>query len=1480
MARVHRRKKPKKSEELEEVPVVVVDSEYEVERKQNIERNQEFLARLGIADVQKALQKEQPKRKREVAQKKTTNDETSTARLGVRLKTPVVSFANLSVEIRVHEHCNRCSWKSSFSFQSVATAALLAHQESDMCKMIFVEKDLPSKKKTFQTDRKAAWRQKSQDIALRLRQHNHTYVEVRCPVESCNFRASVKNTTKDRAVCLNSHHWQRHRKEMTMPVLAEIGGEGDHRNAGAGRMDGVDDDGAGASGLGEDDDEDNVCGGHVEQEKHHCDPDTTPDETIWAYQQEMLAELNRPRKLRKGKSKEIMIHLFEFGTHLNLTEINGDMLLATTGKILKVLGHNQLLTHKRWRDLVISCRGKSRTISRVKQLSIPLGTKYFPVHENGKDGKLTNATKCYCANILFRIGDALMQLKSSDVQKEPKLLKDASGQRLYGPFTSADKFERYCSFVKTKMNADGSFPLMIMGYFDGAQCSATHNACPLFFSILNAIGRPFAPHLLGYCPLELSYSSTMLRELCRLKFGKVTQENLDIVCNLALRRALDSFLYNAFKPILDFRECGLKVQIGSGKDATIERVFIFMSHTCGDSAEQHKIACVPVKSDECCRLCTNFGSRTSGKCVGEPRDPVKMEKMKKELEEAFLSKISKNFETKTKGKMSALQPANPVDKRKEEGIALQEEETEAAKAYGVVMGTTLVPLLYNNDPPELKSSFPAASTPYDLLHTGGKGPASESPLSWGLQIIHGISKPKLSKQFPEHINAARRLDENIINFPSKHTLPMFTKWWHFSGGITKYLKSGSKKGGKQTRGSGMLAGELATWQLPIMMVQVLFVVADEGINLLPNFKCIKTTHGVHYNPTKVLVETMTSCLQAFFLIRAKTANEKHLKAELDAIRRANFNLDQLFDLKQTLARLSKTKKTKGKTSKAKITNTLISEQHGTQENKRDIKRSKKNARDPNKQETSSAMKMHAWTHFPTQALEFGQNPIATDTEKGEREMREHAQISWSRCSKLKQSAEREMLQRGLAKSFAKMLVKTQCPDNLTENPFCDVDVESDEESDEGGTANSKETRKTEDEGRQGMRKLFTFKVVANMGTMEMRFLGRGTRIEQTSPSTPMTFCHPLLTNQEISDLLCAMKSKKRSCPIFKNWFDNFFEVERSTTTTSSLHLVGGLKTKGCEYDEVDPYHIRARTSAVGSRDTTGVNATRSAPEHTFSFVEVICDGDNFTTFVKVFAILSCKILSHEKETKHIGSKHKVSKLKTDNELLFLVVARLEKKTKIKKQRMLPFNKYGFVVSSNDRLTLELMPLTSVWRPAFMITATLKNIHIEETKDMRSASWFCIPFRQSNPTYHAHQRMREGSCGGEDDDVEDEEEEAAARGGGRKQIVEEEEEDEDKEEDADAGGSGGGGGEDEEEGGGLEEEQEKQEEEEEEEEEEDQFEDSDGGDTEEDDENGGGGGGEEEDDDDDDNDDDDDDDDDDEEEEVEEKEEEEEEEEEE
>ena len=235
------KKKQRKSEDAEEMSL------YEMERLERIAKNEKFLSSLSI-DTVKELSFKEKKRKRE---KKLTDENLTKRLLSSRSKTSVVPFSKLTTEERLFEHCDKCDWKSSFSFQSVAAAALLEHQKSGICKEMAAEKNLPSKDKTFQRDRKAAQRQKKREGNIRLRKHNSEFVEVHCPIRSCNFRMSVKNSSTARFNCLKNHQSQKHGKDKTIPVLAEIGG--------------VEVDDVGADNFGEDGDEDSVCGGHVEQ---------------------------------------------------------------------------------------------------------------------------------------------------------------------------------------------------------------------------------------------------------------------------------------------------------------------------------------------------------------------------------------------------------------------------------------------------------------------------------------------------------------------------------------------------------------------------------------------------------------------------------------------------------------------------------------------------------------------------------------------------------------------------------------------------------------------------------------------------------------------------------------------------------------------------------------------------------------------------------------------------------------------------------------------------------------------------------------------------------------------------------------------------------------------------------------------------------------------------------------------------------------
>ena len=443
------------------------------------------------------------------------------------------------------------------------------------------------------------------------------------------------------------------------------------------------------------------------------------------------------------------------------------------------------------------------------------------------------------------------------------------------------------------------------------------------------------------------------------------------------------------------------------------------------------------------------------------------------------------------------------------------------------------------------------------------------------------------------------------------------------------------------------------------------------------------------------------------------------------------------------------------------------------------------------------MKKHLWLHFAEQAVEFGQEQRSTNTELGESGVKETVKVWWSKSNKQKRHSERIMLNYGIAKEFAMMLVQVQCPENEM-NPFRPrllAEPEGNEYS---------ECEELEQEGSALVvdvtssivcvskfdNKPLKYKVVVNMGRTDLKSGGYGS-ICQVDRATKTLFCHPLLTFPELYNLLNFRRRKHDVSPTYSIWWDNFVGKPCSTKVMSSLHFVGGISCEGCEEEEVDPFWLRARTTVTDYRDPGDLNSPRSKQEHAFSFVEVFLrESDSTTSFVKVLAMLACTTCTRGKDCE----KTKKSTI-LKNEMLFLLVAQLEQRVKSKRQKLLPFAKYGFLVRGQDQLQLHLLPLASVYRPAFMVSSDLGDRSIEGIRNIRAASWFCIPFRQCCPTYKLHQpredREREDEEEGEDEEGEGEEEDnegegeededEESEGGGEGEEKEEEEEEEEEEE---------------------------------------------------------------------------------------------------
>ena len=577
--------------------------------------------------------------------------------------------------------------------------------------------------------------------------------------------------------------------------------------------------------------------------------------------------------------------------------------------------------------------------------------------------------------------------------------------------------------------------------------------------------------------------------------------------------------------------------------------------------------------------------------------------------------------------------------------------------WGVVPGKTLLPQLYEFIPKSV-STF-RESLPYDILHSFGKGP-SEYAVTHCLQILICISKSTKSKlpQFVAFTDVCQKLNNLIAHFPCKHALEP-TRFVQFAGGITRYMKCSAQQGSKQGRGTGLLSAGFPAFHIPCMMLQLLFCLCCGGEALLPNYPCIETTTGIKYNPTQVIVGTLSAVLEVHFMVAAKALNLSQLETMDLLIENMNIWLNQLYDMKQTLLRAQGILKT--------------------------IKK------DNSRSEVPKNIKMHGVGHLPKQYQRYGANSKAFDTEEGEHALMESGKGAFSRCSKHFDKAECEMLLHVRHKEFARNLVKMQC---------VHPDVTAKDEAVEQ-LARQTSTQSTKSGGVVSPEKDYLeFTVVSNMGKTELEYTTSGKFLVETK-AKPTRYCHPLLTYPELFGRIVALMKQSDQTSFFKSWYQTFVTPTTHLPNTSYLNLRGGIRCKGHIDTDIKEFYIRANVSCRGKG------------EHTFSFLEVLYAGDRDTSFVKVLAIVEC--ISAPNGRGNPGEQKEI----------YVIVTRMRRS---RKTTILPFDHYEFEFSGRGgQLGLDILKLSCISRPAFMVPSDLRRRGIESTSDYTRLSWVCIPF---------------------------------------------------------------------------------------------------------------------------------------------------------
>jgi hypothetical protein len=214
-------------------------------------------------------------------------------------------------------------------------------------------------------------------------------------------------------------------------------------------------------------------------------------------------------------------------------------------------------------------------------------------------------------------------------------------------------------------------------------------------------------------------------------------------------------------------------------------------------------------------------------------------------------------------------------------------------------------------------------------------------------------------------------------------------------------------------------------------------------------------------------------------------------------------------------------------------------------------------------------------------------------------------------------------------------------------------------------------------------------------------------------SGKIPYLHPLLLPQEIRGQLMYWKDLERSNSFAVKWFKAFTEPEETPHRVATLHLLGGITCHGHEDSGCKPFHIRANAYYRGN---SRMHDLPGSTESVFSSLEIDYDestyaeGDEQTTFVKVFAILDFGLQSR-------------GKIRNEQ---WLIVCRYKK---LQKQSHLPFSSYQFEMKSKKGgLGLDILPLSAIKRPTFM-TPSADGASVETKDNFAAMIFHCIPFNR-------------------------------------------------------------------------------------------------------------------------------------------------------
>ena len=185
-------------------------------------------------------------------------------------------------------------------------------------------------------------------------------------------------------------------------------------------------------------------------------------------------------------------------------------------------------------------------------------------------------------------------------------MKNCTGNRITGPFHTAERFKRLDKYVK-KRHGEDAVPLCVVLYSDPTKLNPVMSrlAHPVYMYILNILGHQCKTIFIGYIPHGV-HNSDVLDYLLTENKGI----NVKVLKNEILGCLKPSDMMRFFEfvldPMFDYMDKGIVLQVGSDREAEVRRFIPFLVNLLGDHIMQDERAgcCFHSQKFSCCRCLT------------------------------------------------------------------------------------------------------------------------------------------------------------------------------------------------------------------------------------------------------------------------------------------------------------------------------------------------------------------------------------------------------------------------------------------------------------------------------------------------------------------------------------------------------------------------------------------------------------------------------------------------------------------------------------------------------------------------------------------------------------------------------------------------------------------------------------------------------------------------------------------------------------